>query len=354
MKKNVIFGLLTGLAVVSQSVAFAQSEAKADLSKYMKAVSENTTLSGLIEVTGVAGNDFDDKDFSDIALSTAQFAFDTQVNDWISGHMLFLYEEDASDSVGLDEATITLGGSENMPAFLTLGKMYVPFGVLESSMISDSFTLSLAETNQTAAQFGFRKGGVHASAYAFNCDSDKASDQEPDQIECFGATAGYNSGEGEGLTYALEASYLSNIADTDGMQGFMEENELTLKSRTGAYGLFAKLGYQNIALIGEMIAGTDDLEFVQETRKSPLAWNAELNYSLSLMGKDSLFALGYQASEDLAGFLPESRVISSFGMGIADGVTAAIEYAHDSDYDEVDGGTGNTANTVSAQLALEF
>ena len=109
-----------------------------------------------------------------------------------------------------------------------------------------------------------------------------------------------------------------------------------------------------MSLLGEVISATDDLKFVQETRNSPLAWNAEFNYSLSLMGKDSLFALGYQGSNDLAGFLPESRIISSFGMGIANGVTAAIEYAHDSDYDETDGGTGNSADTVSAQLALEF
>ena len=223
MKKKLILTLIVGLISLTQTTAFAQSEAKADLSKYMKAVSENTTLSGLIEVTGVAGNDFEDKDFSDIALSTAQFAFDSQVNDWIQGHMLFLYEEDESDSVGVDEATITLGGTDDMPAFLTLGKMYVPFGVLESSMISDSFTLTLGETNQTAAQFGFRKGGLHASAYAFNCDSDKASDEEPDQVKCYGATAGYNSGEGEGLTYALEASYLSNIADSEGLEGYMHE-----------------------------------------------------------------------------------------------------------------------------------
>jgi hypothetical protein len=69
---------------------------------------------------------------------------------------------------------------------------------------------------------------------------------------------------------------------------------------------------------------------------------------------ESTIALAYQGTDDMAGNLPESRILASFGIGIFDGTNLAFEYAHDEDYDLSDGGTDESADIFTAQLAYEF
>lgn len=128
--------------------------------KLIKAISDNVTLSGLVELQGSVSEDFEGNDTSDVALSTGQIGLDAELEKWASGHLLFLYEEDGTDGIELDEGTVTLGGTEDTPLFFTAGKMYLPFGVYDSSMISDPMTLELAETNQSTIQLGAKKRWV--------------------------------------------------------------------------------------------------------------------------------------------------------------------------------------------------
>jgi hypothetical protein len=130
--KNTLWKLVLSLVLISSSSNVRAEEKE----NFLKALSENVTLSGLVEVEAFNASDFEDKDSSDITLATMQLGLDVQANDWISGHILFLYEEDLTEPMDVDEASITLGGTDETPAFLSVGKMYLPFGVFDSNMIS--------------------------------------------------------------------------------------------------------------------------------------------------------------------------------------------------------------------------
>lgn len=232
--------------------------------------------------------------------------------------------------------------------------MYVPFGVFESSMISDPFTLDLAETNQSALLLGYRRAGFQVRAYGFNCDVDEFSDGDREQVECFGASAGYGRESEEGLSYQFEAGYISSIVDTDGYGDFVTEQNLELLEREGGYSVFAKFSYDSFTLIGEFVSGTGDIAFASGTEEAPLAWNTEFDYGLSLMGKEAVIALGYQATDNMAGRLPKSRILGSASVALVEGLSVGFEYSHDEDYKESDGGSDNNADAVAMQLALEF
>jgi hypothetical protein len=52
--------------------------------------------------------------------------------------------------------------------------------------------------------------------------------------------------------------------------------------------------------------------------------------------------------------LPERRLLATLSVGIMKNTALSLEWAHDDDYDKGDGGTDNSADTVTAQLAIKF
>jgi hypothetical protein len=106
-----------------------------------------------------------------------------------------------------------------------------------------------------------------------------------------------------------------------------------------------------VSLIGEYITALADID---GSDSQPMAFNFETGYSFVLAGKESSFGVAYQGTDDLAGMLPESRILTTLSMTIFPATTFSIEYAHDEDYDENEGGTGESADTVTGQLAYEF
>jgi len=87
----------------------------------------------------------------------------------------------------------------------------------------------------------------------------------------------------------------------------------------------------------------------------PKAWDLEAGYSFELMGRIAIVAIAYQGTEPaLALDLPQRRFLLGFSIDILDGAALGLEWARDEDYPVSDGGTGEKADTVTAQLAVEF
>jgi hypothetical protein len=340
MKISLLYGIVGSSLAISPIIANAE-----DTPNFVKSLSENLTFSGLMQAEVSNGSDFANTDRSDVRLDTLQLGIDTKANEWISGHVVFLYEEDLTEPMALDEASVTLGGSEETPAFFTIGQMYIPFGVYDSNMISDPFTLQLAETNQSAIQVGYSTDEFYGSVYAFNCDTQKAGD---DQMECFGANIGMNHEDGD-TSITLEAGYISNIADTGGL-----DSDTGVDEYSGGYALSANIGLGDFSLIGEYISALDAVEYTGGSKFEPTAYTVEATYSFTIMEKDSIFALGYQATDELAGILPETRIMGVLGTDLTENVSVALEYFWDEDYNIDDGGTDETAQQVTAQVAISF
>ncbi|MFC1498503.1 LbtU family siderophore porin [Verrucomicrobiota bacterium] len=140
---------------------------------------EGISVGGLIEVEAFAGKE-DGETVSDIVLTTFELGIEAELNEWVQGRALLLWEEDGTEPVDLDEAMIVLGGNEAFPAYLKVGKIYVPFGTFNSHFISDPLTLELAETRESAVLAGFASDLLDISAGAFNGDADEHNDKAND------------------------------------------------------------------------------------------------------------------------------------------------------------------------------
>ena len=338
-----------------------KAEIKEEVTEELKAeggilsgIQEHISLSGLIEVEASFGDDFEDNDLSDIVLATVELGIDAEINDWVKGHLLLLYEEDETEPIDVDEGTITIGNPEVCPGYVTAGKMYVPFGNFETHMISDPLTLELGETNESAIQVGVETSGFYASVYAFNGDVDE-HDNDDDEIEGFGVNAGF-AYENDSVSLDLGVYYINNIGDSDLLTEFLPDEIDDYVEGYGVHGIF-NIG--PFSLIGEYMESGDEFEVGELAFGSdgaePAAWNVEAGYTFELAGKETTLAIGYQGTDEaLALELPETRLMGSVAMEIFDSTSLAFEWTHDEDYDESDGGTGEDTDIATIQLGVEF
>ena len=322
----------------------------------VKAITDKVTFSGLVEVEVGFEKGFDDEDSSDITLATVELGIEAELADWAVANVALLWEEDDTEPIDIDVGIITLGNMEKCPLYLSIGKMYVPFGTFESNMISDSLTLELAETRESALQVGFEYSGFYGSMYVFNGDIDE--DGDDDEIKCFGANAGYAL-ENDDMSLDIGLDWINNMADSDGLGDLIEDRDFVLKDYAGGFCVHAIFNTGPFIMIGEYVGGTDDPEFSVGGGPfvevdAPEAWNVEFGYSFEMIGKETTFAIGYQGTDECAGFLPEKRYMASIGMALGEYVGVSLEYAHDEDYDENDGGTDDDADIITMQLAVEF
>jgi hypothetical protein len=293
---------------------------------------------------------------SDLTLATAALDFHGELTDWARSHVLLLWE-DGAGPVDVDEAVISLGNPEKSPLSLNVGKLYLPFGVYDSFMIQDPLTLELGETNETAVQIGFAQAGFYGSVYAFNGDPSEAG--RDNTISNFGASAGYEL-ERDGADLKLGVDYLNNLADFAGISGALADAELTsVKDYVAGLGAHLQLTSGPYAFYAEYIAALDqfaagELEFGERGAK-PKAWHLEAGYTRDLFGKETTFALGYQATDEAVALdLPEKRYLAAMNVSLADGLSWAVEFAYDKDYNLKDGGTGDDANMITTQFAFQF
>ena len=306
-------------------------------------------FSGLIEVEGSAGQDFTGVNESKFELATVELGFVGKMSDWARAHLTLLYEEGGDDKVLVDDAHIILGNTDKFPLYLDAGRQYVPFGNFTTNMISDPLTLEIAETQETALQIGFKANGAYGSVFAFNGDTNEGGGDS--QIEQFGANIGYTL-KRDSLSLDIGMSYMNSIGDSDGLGDILKEKNLLTADYVDGIGAYAIAHVGPVSLIGEYITALDDIG--DETNFQPMAFNIETGYAFHIRGLESSVAIAWQGTDDMAGYLPESRFLGSFAIGIFPGTTFAVEWAHDRDYDKADGGTDESADAVTGQLAYEF
>lgn len=330
-----------------------EQEKLSDVADVLKPIGEHVTLSGLIEVETSFAEDYEGDDESDIVLATVELGIDIDLHKYVSGHILLLWEEDETEPLDVDEGFITLGNTEFFPIYLQAGKFYVPFGNFETNMISDPLTLELGETRESAALLGLEFEGFYAGVYAFNGDIDESGD---DEIESFGMNAGY-AFENENFSLDIGGGWINNIGDSDVLTDDALPGEIDdYVDGVNAYAIFS---FQGVTLIGEYLAATEEFETIEldfdGDGAEPESWNIELGYTFDVAGHETTLAAAYQGTDEaLALELPEDRYMGVISVGLVDGLSLALEYAHDEDYDKSDGGTGDEADMVTMQLALEF
>jgi len=305
------------------------------------------TVGGLVEVEAAAGRE-QGEDVSDLSLATLELGVTAEVSDWVRGDVVLLWEEEETEPVDLDVATVTLGGTAQYPFRLEAGKLYVPFGTFNSHFVSDPLVLELGETRASAAVAGYDGGMVQLRLGAFNGDLD--ADGDDDQVDDWvaaltlapaawisaGAYWMSDLGESDGLQEGLEAA----VEGTDEIAGLPYDD-------AGGAGGFVSLQFEPFALEAEYLTALDEFEagLLDPATAKPMAWNTELAWATT----DALeFAVRYEGSDEFPG-LPETQYGACATFALTDGTTLALEYLHG----EYEGGTDDR-DVATAQLAVEF
>ncbi len=264
--------------------------------------------------------------------------------------MLIEWDDD-EDKMTIDEAHITLGGTEEIPYYLTAGKLYVPFGLFETMMISDPITCDLAEIADEAIQVGAEINGIRGAAYVFNGQTDEAG--KDDKINNFGVSIGYAM-ENDTLGLDVGADWTNSILESDTLNELVEDTG-DLDDYAAGVAVHAMVNLGPFCVIGEYVEVLDDIDFTDGTSiKKMSAYAVELGYTFDVSGFETTIAVGFQASDEAAGILPEDKYLGTIGVAINDYFSVAAEYASADDYSESDGGEGNDVDTLTIQLAFVF
>lgn len=316
---------------------------------------KSISVGGLVEVEAAYAKDYDDVDASDINVATVELGIEAVVNEWASASVVLLWEEEdgGDDNLKIDEALITLTPESTGPVSFNFGRTAIPFGVFDTHMVSDSLTLELGETKETIAMVGFESNGMYGNAYVFNGDLDK--DGSDNAINNVGMNIGYAWEQGD-QAFDVSLGYINDIGDSDGLSDTVSTNSPSSYARNiPGLAMAAKYTAGPFSVIGEYVGATKDFGASELAFNGagarPSTWNLEAGYTFD----DTTVALGYQKTKEALGLeFPETRLSASISFPVMESTTLSLEWAHDSDYDAADGGTGENANTVTAQLAVEF
>jgi hypothetical protein len=321
---------------------------------------ERVALSGVLEVEAFweeedPGSGLQpDEASSDLVLATMAVGLDVDIAPYVSGHTVFLWEEDDTEPVDMDEGYIRVHGGGKTPFAVSAGKMYLPFGSYETDMISDPLTLELGEVRESALQLEYQAAGFYGSVYGFNGAMDAAG--EENHLDSYGAAAGYVL-ENRSFDAKFGMSYISNLLDSDGWgehaAAEMAGTDAALADEVPGIAVHAVLGGGPLKFTGEYVSALEAPEWagnppdgVGDDRIA--AWNAELGCFFTVMGRGAHLALSWQESRDADGFLPERKVLGSVGSEIFPAVHLALEYARAS-YE-----TDAQRDMVTVQLATVF
>jgi hypothetical protein len=340
---------------------------------FLSELEKRITIDGLLEF-GAAYHSTDMNDGghqhdSDLSMTTVELGIGAEINDWVSAEMVLLYE-DPSGAINLyddirdetnfevDEAIITIANADVTPAFLKVGKMYVPFGALLTHFPDDPgidapLTLLMGETNEKALLIGAEYAGFTVSAYAFNGDMEEAGGGD-NVIESYGFDAKYAfEDETQDMDLLIGGSYISNIADSDWTEEVLEHHGAEIDDYAGGAAAYLHFGYQGFFCDAEYMAATDHVDTITTDHGKPTVWNVEFGYNYNWW-RNLEIALQYAGSDD-CGFLrlPRDRYGINFNQEIFDNTVLSVGYLYD-EYEADDDLNRNTRDLLFTQLAVEF
>ena len=314
------------------------------------------TLSGVIEVEAAyTDDDREDGDTSDITLATVELGVDIKPVKHVSGHILFLFEEDDTEPVEVDQGFIRLDGEDKLPLFLQAGRQYVPFGYFESHFISDPLTLELGETRESSVVAGYSSDIFEFSLGVFNGDVEETGEND-DHIDGYVASATYTLPGENAVGLVAGVSYISNIGESDNLEGedgIDVDADNTIDDHVPGVAAFISANYkEKVFLELEYVTATDEFEagelaFDGGMEAQPSAYNVELTYLFT----DRLEAgVRVGGADDAGDFLPETLYGAIVNYALFENLSLGLEYQ----YGEFDTADDDDITTVTAQLALEF
>ena len=335
----------------------------------VEGIVEGIQLGGLVEIeAGYEHLDFEgagDEDSSDISVATVELSVDAGITDQLRAHVLLLYEEEEDDQdIVIDEAILHIRAEDvcvpdkscESPWYVSIGKLYVPFGYFESHFVSDPLTLELGETRESALVAGLANDWVNVALGAFNGDISERGDDD-NHIENFVASAFLTLPEESvpGLSLKVGVSYINDIADTDSVQDALQDEDGfdtdEVKDDIGGFSAFVSASLMDkLFLEAEYVGAMDafessDLGLDPGEKFEPEAWNIELAWAVI---EDLELAVKYEGSNDALDLIPAKRYGGAITYGLFENTSLGLEYL----YGEFE--NDDEVTTVTGQVAVEF
>jgi hypothetical protein len=349
---------------VSQLEERLEQEKPAWGTGFLSDLENRITLNGLLEF-GAAyqsigmnkGHGSYEQD-SDICMTTVQLGIAAEVNDWVNAEMVLLYE----DATFGDETSVDID-----EAFITIGKMYVPYGALlehfpDDPLIDAPLTLCMGETLEKAVLIGAEYEGFTVSAYAFNGDVEEAGGGD-NVIESYGFDGNYAfEDEDRGLDLLVGGSYISNVFEADVLTDGLDDLGVEIADYVGAAAAYFHVGYLGFFLDAEYMAATDNAELRGNPEINNVenmeVWNFEIGYNYNWW-RNLEITLKYAGSNDCDYFgFPRDRYGINFNQEIFDNTVLSVGYLYDEydkhDYYDEELDKRNTRDLVFGQIAVEF
>ena len=210
------------------------------------------------------------------------------------------------------------------------------------------------ETSEKALLVGFKYSRFSLSGYVFNGDVNEAGDS--DHLNSFGFDANYRRPEGNPFGLLVGASYITNVADTDGIADGLEITEIT--DSIGGFASYLQLSYKGLFMDAEYMRALEKFQAAELATftgagAEPSVWNVEVGINWN-WGKNLEIAFKYAGSREAEGLgLPEDRYGVAFNQEFFDSVTGSFAYYKD-EFNRRDSEGRNNTNTFAVQIAVEF
>ncbi len=318
----------------------------------------NVEVSGEIEIYTFRHTPYIGSDVDDFVLSEVELEIEVEVNDYVSGELAFLYEDEelASEEGEEDEegaelevdiAQIEIRSLDDVWS-VNVGRFYLPFGYYENEVVFDSLLEELGQINKTSVLIEYAPESYFVQAYTYNGENEG----KEFSVDDFGVTVGLLQESDETKIFA-SIGYISNIGGSEELAEVVDESEV---SGFSAY-LSAELNVFTFS--AEYIAALDDFQMEElafnGTGATPVVWGVDAKAETSISAYDVIWSVGYQKTEEALGLgFPEQRFHASVSVDILENMSIALEWLNDDDYSAANGGTGNTSNTIAGQLAVSF
>jgi hypothetical protein len=345
---------MTGQEQETEEDAKGPTDEDKDLSAM---INKYVEFGGVIEVEAGWSEDFESISESNVRLETAEFDFEAQVTEWATGTLVIEWD-DEEDKLTVDEAFVTIGNTEKFPGFLQAGRFVAAFGistgdpVADTLTISDPLTIEVFETQEDMVLLGIETGGFNTGAYVFNGETNENGGE--DHIEQFRATVGYLMNKGN-MSFDADVDIIRSVFDSDELtDAFPDALEANYAPGIAAHIKFRMGGF---SVVTEYNGALKEVKFTSNGDAfsiEPKAWQVQAGYETEIDDKETYFAFGYSQTHELAEAFPKRRMLASIGRWFFENLLLSVEYARDGDYDESEGGSGESANAVTAQLTYEW
>lgn len=337
-------------------------------------------FSGDVEGEIYSANNYDGSDSSNVDLSDAELNAFIEASHWVSGYITIAYSDSADGQANpinnsgyeLSQGFMTIGDFDYSPFYSTIGQMYVPFGSYSSFMVSSPLTKDIGRTKARALLFGYnsQRAGLepYVSAYAFQGSTNVDGSDSSSQIKNYGLNGGVQFAKDQ-YSFSLGASYINNIAESEGMQGngdssssfngFAEQSSYEdIGARVPGADIYGTFGYNDWTAIAEWTGATSEFDAANlsfnGTGAQPKAAAFEVGYAFDAW-RPSTIALGYNQSwEALALGLPEKAYVGTYSVSVWERTLFSLQYIRNVGYDNGTTATGQGEQADYDQLGEQY